>query len=311
MGWSCHTVSHGRGMSSCGCVAMYPSNKSSVVLWLLPVAYVCAINQIAASRRRNPSATTSAKTEYQAVHQLDPAGYRPQSYDQHGYTNQGYGHQFEPLKQPFIDTTPLQTKSPKGVSFFFGIALGVVAVIMWCVTVMTLIFHWQSPTTANQRTESYLQDLRVTADPSVLGDLPTECVNFITSTNLQSTGIYSQSFDRLISAGFATLQFIIVSSAAFTIGWRVLRRSPNASVDSFKSCLQSTIIALVIAVIGTAIYIGIMTWQKHSVNYSYTTNITTTGGCTFAFIQMDGALGYWDVPYELGFRIGMSVLGAA
>jgi hypothetical protein len=262
-------------------------------------------------RRIRSSVTDSSTTEYRPLHQLDQSGYFPPAYQQQGYTNQGHDQKFEPLKQPLMTTTPLQTKTRKGASFFIGIALAILAVLMWCITAFTLVFHWRSPSTGGERAETYLQDPRVTADPSVLGSLPSSCVDFLKSTNLQSLGMYSESFEQLLSAGLATLQFIIVSLAAAAICWRVFRRIPTASTENFKSCLTSTITALVIAIVGTALYIGINSWQKHSVSYSYTTDTATTGGCTFAFVEMDGTLGYWDVPYELGFRIGMSALGAA
>jgi heme/copper-type cytochrome/quinol oxidase subunit 2 len=262
-------------------------------------------------RRIRRSTVVSTKTEYQPLHQLDQSGYFPPAYQQQGYTQQGHEQRFEPLKQPLITTTPLQTTTRKRASFFIGIALGTVAVIMWFVTAFTLVFHWRLPSTGNQRTETYLQDPRVTADPSVLGALPSSCVDYLKSTSLQGQGMYSESFDQLLSAGIATLQFIIVSLAAVTICWRVFRKNPSASTENFKNCLSSTLTSLVIAIVGTALYIGINSWQKHSVSYSYTTNTATTGGCTFAFVEMDGTLGYWDVSYELGFRIGMSALGAA
>ncbi|KAH8664981.1 hypothetical protein BGZ60DRAFT_565165 [Tricladium varicosporioides] len=288
---------------------------TSVVLWLLPVAYIYVIHAIwPVTKVAN---IVSTKAAYQPVAQRDLHG--QQTHEYINYDNQqAYGHgppgyvqdNDSMLKQSTANTTTAKTQRP--ASFIVGILLGLISVIMWGITLATIVYHFQFAGVNNQRTETYLQDPRTTSDPSILGSLPTACVNFLKGYSLQEHGMFWSPFNQLFSAGITAVQFLIVSLAVIKIAWKRFKGGAISKLGGVVDCMVATLTALILAVLATAIYIGVVAGaQKKSVSFSFTTNTNTTGGCTFGFVEMDSTFGYWEVPYELGFRIAMSALGAA
>ncbi|KAH8799894.1 hypothetical protein F5882DRAFT_394038 [Hyaloscypha sp. PMI_1271] len=60
-----------------------------------------------------------------------------------------------------------------------------------------------------------------------------------------------------------------------------------------------------------AFAVGMLIVKEKGAVLRFTNDPGVTGGCTFAFLGMKREVGYWDVPYEFGFRVAMSFFGAA
>lgn len=79
-----------------------------------------------------------------------------------------------------------------------------------------------------------------------------------------------------------------------------------------KLSAYATLVTLGVPTLFTGIWIVIkVTVGSQDVVLRYTNDVTQTGGCTFAMVNMDKKWGYWDVQYELPYRIVMSLFGAA
>lgn len=73
-----------------------------------------------------------------------------------------------------------------------------------------------------------------------------------------------------------------------------------------------TLVLLLIPAFAVGIDIATKVLQDGQViDVRFTNDLSVTGGCTFAYVNMNKRYGYWDVEVERGFRIVMSLLGAS
>jgi hypothetical protein len=79
-----------------------------------------------------------------------------------------------------------------------------------------------------------------------------------------------------------------------------------------RTSASATLATLGLPALVTGVWVlSKVVFGSEDVTLYYTKDLTATGGCTFGVVNMNKRWGYWDVQYELGFRIAMSVLGAA
>jgi heme/copper-type cytochrome/quinol oxidase subunit 2 len=251
------------------------------------------ISGISGARRAGLNFPTSS--EYQPVHQVE-AGTQPTS------------------KEAASNQHAVHRKSTK--SIVGTVILGLICFVQWCMTFAVVTYHFRKPTSPSSRSQEYLLNATVQADPHTIGQIPTQCVNWLKSADLVRMGLFSQYGDQIFSATLTVILFIITTVAGLWMIFIMAMQRANGPVQTtsrvLKICKYTVVLALVIGVVVTVLYAGITVGsKKHYVSFRYTNNPGVTGGCSFAFVSMDKEWGYWDVQDELAFRIAMSVFGAS
>jgi hypothetical protein len=265
-------------------------------MWLLPFAYASLVSSISDARRNVEGVTQfPMASQYQPVHQIEEAPH-PTS------------------KEAVSGNSSIPRKSSKPT--FAMITLGLVCFIEWCMTFATVVYHFQKPTSPSSRSQEYLLNSTVGADPTTIGSVPQQCVDWLESADLVRMGLFSQYGDQLFSATLAAALFFgtTVAGLGMVLSMAMPRTNGTAQTASriLTLCTSTAVLALVVGVICNVLYDGItLGSKKRYVNLRYTNNPSITGGCSFAFVGMDKRFGYWDVQDELAFRIVMSVLGAS
>ena len=269
---------------------MNQTNYCSPVLWLLPVAYTAVFYSRGSARS---TATIS-------------------------YTSVAYGKSqpYDPMtkQQPTVTTTTTGSRGSQCTSYISTAIYGLLTIVMWCMSLAFTFYHWKAPTNLTSRTWAYLELEQARTDPTILGNIPPECATYLKRANISSLGIFDQSFDLALSAGLSTVAFIAACIAMLSRVQKWCGKDLNTQrtcKEIILACMVGTIVALTLGLIATATYVGVTSGQNKHVELRYTNNLETTGGCTFAFVNMDKQWGYWDVKNELGFRVVTSLFGAA
>lgn len=293
---------------------------TDVVLWLLPLNYIFVAHQmrIAQSGLDEPYAGASqqmAAMRAKSSTRLSFADRGLSNADDKAYF---YGSQYNAgsnrypsLRYSFTKPTSRSKFAmiPRGATVWMWI---IVTCAMWGLSVVNVILHWKwawAPGTAFART--YVINPTAIQDPRTIGNMPMSCLNYLQSGALQQTSFFNQNTDQLMFSLIITLQLFISSAVltAVVIG----RREPfdRAYLLLYVSA-ASTIALLLLPAIAVGIELGVkIALKKQVISLRFTNNLQVTGGCTFAFVNMNKRFGYWDVDYERGFRIVMSFLGAS
>jgi hypothetical protein len=250
----------------------------SPILWLLPFAYVW----ISSATNSSPYENTYMNNNRRAYSKSPFAGRDTPSTSSH--TNER------------IPPT--------------GKLLGLISFLMLALTIFSIFEHFRSAT-STLRSVPYSLPSSVSRNITTLGsDLPESCGDFLTKTDLVSSGLFNQSADQHLSAGLQLFAFLMALSVVVT---QFIRRRSHHQ-DSENRCLKDCAFVVSVALIGcmlaSAMYVGLSVGKKHrEVEVRYTTDVTKTGGCTWAWVAMDKRWGYWDVKEGLGWRLGLAMLG--
>jgi hypothetical protein len=293
---------------------------TDVVLWLLPLNYIFLSHQmrLAQNGLDEPYAGASqqmAAMRAQASTRLSFADRGLLNADDKAYF---YGSQYSAGSNRYPSLRYSAPKPapklkfpmvPRGATVWMWI---IVTFAMWGLSMTNVILHWKwawAPGTAFART--YVVNPTAIQDPTTIGNMPTTCLNYLRSGALQQTTFLNQNTDQLMFSLILSLQFLFSSFvlAAIFLG----RREPfdRAYLLLYISAAAS-ILLLLLPAIAVGIDLGVkVALKKRVISLRFTNNLQVTGGCTFAYVNMNKRFGYWDVDYERGFRIVMSFLGAS
>lgn len=185
------------------------------------------------------------------------------------------------------------------------------------------------------------------ASPQSIGNMPVSCLDFVSSGALllgEGAAFFAKpSEDLPIFSILTTLQFIL-STLTVLVGVYLLfiRRRTRPVYPQFvstspyaaaafahdeqlaqASASQRTKTLLLVSAGMTAFLLLLPAFALGMdivakvdrggarVALIFTNDLKRTGGCTFAYVDMDKRAGYWDVPVGLGERVVMSLLGVA
>jgi hypothetical protein len=266
----------------------------NVLLWLLPFTYIFIIYLAAQEQSTSP---------------------------QYTYTPTPQGIQFQTPDHPehkFQSTTEVQALSHSQLKAWNNIptrwkviliSAAIGTILLFTFSLATTIKHWQfrwtSPTTALDK-QTYIPTPEAISKPSAVGQLPDACLAYLTSGKLQNTEFFRQDIERKAFAVITTLQFVFSLSSLSAI---FLGNKNHFSRSSRVLIISATITCLALLI--PAFAVGMVIVKEKGAVLRFTNDLEVTGSCTFAFLAMKREVGYWDVPYELGFRIAMSFFGAA
>jgi hypothetical protein len=186
---------------------------------------------------------------------------------------------------------------------------------MWFLSFVVTILHWKwsyGPV-GSSLTRTYPPISAALSDPQTVGNMPVTCLKFLQSGILESnTNFFDQSTDQIIFALITTLQFV---ASSLVLIYMYFRRHDEPFDLAYRVLYASAAVTLIMLLI-PAFAIGIEIATKvlqdgQIINIRFTNDLSVTGGCTFAFVNMNKQFGYWDVAVERGVRIFMSFLGAA
>ena len=266
----------------------------NVLLWLLPFTYVF-ITLLAAQEQ---------STSRQYIYTPTPQGLEFQTADHPE-------HKIQPATE--VQALSLtQMKAWNGIPTRSKVTLisSILATILLLTfSLATTIEHWQfrwaSPSTALDK-QTYIPIPDAVSNPSTLGQLPDTCLAYLTSDTLQHTEFFHQDSERKAFAVITALQLVfslLSLSAIFRGNKMTLSRSSQVLITNAAiTCLGLFI---------PAFAVGMLIVKEKGAVLRFTNDPGVTGGCTFAFLGMKREVGYWDVPYEFGFRVAMSFFGAA
>jgi hypothetical protein len=191
----------------------------------------------------------------------------------------------------------------------------------------------------------YSQITTSLTNPTQIGNMPVSCLSFLSGGNLllqEGGGFFAEPAEDLPAfAILATLQFVLGTATVLAaIYWLFLRRQSRPMYPQFVSSspyaaaafahdeqlaqalswtrtktlllLSCGMTLFFLLVPAFALGMEIVAKVKSGrVGLRFTNDLAVTGGCTFAFVDMDKRGGYWDVSTELGERIVMAFLGVA
>jgi hypothetical protein len=302
---------------------------TNVLLWLLPLNYVTLASQLQAARR-------------DAIYEEPYAGANVQfaqlrSNGQIEFTNNAFPPVLRGPETPgFMDKkgvvqarssfpTPtsrsggfpsiagdLSTREKHGLTTWLAV---LAAAGMWFFSFVVTILHWKwsyGPV-GSGLTRTYPPISTALSEPQTVGNMPVSCLKYLQSGALvNNTNFFDQPTDQIIFALITTLQFI---ASCLVLVFVYLRRHDEPFDRANRILYASaavTLIMLLIPALAVGIDVATQVLQDgHVINVRFTNDLNTTGGCTFAFVNMNKHYGYWDVALEKGFRIIMSFLGAS
>lgn len=284
----------------------------NVLLWLLPLNYVYLSSQL----------RTSQRVQYEepyagANQQLAQLRAQQNKSNQMSFMDQGLRSDFKSPGTLGSGTFPslrtslpsdLRNRSTRGASVWIWI---IITAVMWFFSFVAMILHWKwafAPGTIFART--YEEIPVALLDPRTIATMPVTCLRYLQSGALAQNDFMTNNTDQLMFSLITTFQFLLSSAvlAAVFLG----RREPfdRAYLVLYISAAVTLAMILIPAfAVGIDIVAKVLK-QKRVISVRFTNDLTVTGGCTFAFVNMNKRLGYWDVPVERGFRIVMSFLGA-
>ena len=223
--------------------------------------------------------------------------------------------QERPLQMVFAGSHTPQAK-PKSTFFWTSIIAAVFTVLQWILTMLSVVNHWKFSLGSNQ-TQTYYEAPNAVSNPSLIAPgMPQACLNWLKGNNVNTIGLLKMDYDARLSVLVTTIQFALCTLAFVQ---HVYKHFKNKGWDKYmrtysmlKISAAATLASLGIAALVTGVSILVtVVLKSEDVHMSYTNNLNVTGGCTFATVNMNKRWGYWDVEYELPYRVAMAVLGAA
>lgn len=302
---------------------------TNVLLWLLPLNYVTLASQLQAARREaiyeEPYA--GANVQFAQLRSNGQIEFTSDAFppvlrgpDTPGFVDKKGAMQ---TRSSFPSATPrsggfpsiagdITTGESRGMTTWISI---LAAAGMWFLSFVVTILHWKWSygSVGSSLTRTYPPISTALSQPQSVGNMPVACLKYLQSETLvNSTNFFDQPTDQIIFALITTLQFI---ASSLVLVYVYIRRHDEAFDRSYRIlyCSASvTLIMLLIPALAVGIDIATQVLQDGQViNVRFTNDLNITGGCTFAFVNMNKRFGYWDVTLEKGFRIIMSFLGAS
>lgn len=285
----------------------------NVLLWLLPLNYIYLSSQL-----RSPQKNKYQYEEPYAGASQQLAQLRAQQLNQVSFTDQSLRSN---LKSPGTfrssDFNSLRTSLPsemrnrntRGATVWIWI---IITAVMWFFSFVAMILHWKWAFAAGTSfTRTYSEIPTALLDPRTVGNMPVPCLQYLQSGALARSEFMINNTDQLLFSLLTTFQFLISTGVLLTVFYG--RREPfdRAYLVLYISAAV-TVVMLVIPAFASGIDIAAKVLvQNKVISLRFTNDLSVTGGCTFAFVNMGKRLGYWDVATERGFRIVMAFLGAA
>lgn len=270
--------------------------ENSVVLWLLPFNYLWLAQQLISGKPETFSRDPPSHTEY--FGSKEPATVREQL-----------------LHQDAVSEGARTQK--KSRLFWVPVAIAILISVQWIMTLASVIYHCLYRIGNNQRTRTYFEVPNAVTNPSSIAlGMPPACLDWLKSVNVEDTGLLKLDYDQMTAVIITTLQFGVCTIACVErIRKHFQKRRLNTykhNISTLKITAAASLASLGIAALFTGFWIlGTVVLKGRNANMRYTNDLNTTGGCTFAMVGMNKRWGYWNVEYELAFRIIMSALGAS
>lgn len=222
-----------------------------------------------------------------------------------------YGQAVDYSKVPHVEeTNATHPTSGRTRWFFVSLLFAAITGFMWILSLVVVGLHFKYAWFDSKHTHpTYVEVAKAVSDPSLIArGVPEACINWAKSfPNTIAWDLLDLRIVQVVQVLIVAIQFIMCTVVVvFKQGGR------HHILGKLKLSALAGFLALVLPAIGTGFWIlGTVTFGRQDEWMTYTNNLTTTGGCTFAAVAMSRQWGYWDVEYERGFRIVMSVLGAA
>lgn len=284
------------------------ADPTSVVLWLVPFNYIWLIRLFDKGR-----ASISAH-DARATKLINLNGKVPE------YV--GVKEQSECAQQPLMSQPEgcktarkrLLERMPK--LFWTSVIIAVIALLQWCLSLASLIIHWEFTWSSNPRTQTYFEIPRAIENPATIGRMPEACLDWLKSGGVQKSRLVDIEIEQFIFCLIFTIQFIACSTLivptvrAFLGPTRRVQYAPiyrmvEATATMGMACLGLPALATGAWILGKVVF------GTSDITLRYTNDLNVTGGCTFGIVNMDKRWGYWDVEYERPLRLVMSGFGAA
>ncbi|KAF2664581.1 hypothetical protein BT63DRAFT_429345 [Microthyrium microscopicum] len=285
----------------------------NVLLWLLPLNYVYLFSQLQSSRSAYFEEPYAGAAQQMAL-------YRSQQTGQFSFVDQGLQKEYK-IKSPDSYDAPSNTfrgfsipgerqnRSAKGAGVWTWI---IITAVMWFFSFVAMILHWRWKFDAGTAfSHTYLEIETALLDPRTVATMPLTCLRFLQTDTLANNDFMTMSTDQLMFSLITTFQFLV--STAVLVAVFIGRREPfdRAYLVLWISGIVTVVMLLIPAFATGLTIVTKVLKQKQVISMRFTNDLAVTGGCTFAFVNMNKRLGYWNVPFELGFRIAMSFLGAS
>ncbi len=228
-----------------------------------------------------------------------------------------YGHPIDSHKEPHIVEANAQVmptgNETRGSKSFYWIALlfAGIAGLTWLLSLIVTVLHFKFNWSSQNTHPTYIEASNSVLDPSSIAQgIPQTCVSWIQSFPLTvSKDLLSVGWLQTLQAAIVGFQFVVSS---LLIGQSLRKMKDHTTFSKLKVSILATTTVLAIPAIATGFWIlGSVKLGKQDEMLIYTDNFNTTGGCTFASVNMNRQWGYWDVDSQRGFRIAMSLLGVA
>jgi len=303
---------------------------TNTLLWLIPLNYVFLAKHLHEARKEKSYEEPYAGANLQFV-QLRPDG-------QVDFTNMifpstlnGPASPIRPVKETpqevLRSSFPTATRSSGGFSSIMndlptresrGLTtwLTIVATAgLWFLSFVYIILHWKWSygSADGSLARTYPPTTTALTDPQTIGNMPLTCLAYLQSNSLATqTTFFKQTSYQLAFALVGTLQFLFSMAV---LGYAYWRRGDEPFDRSYRVLYASsavTIVLLLIPAFATGVVVGAQMLQHgNDISLRFTNDLNVTGGCTFAFVNMNKRFGYWDVDLNQTSRIILSFLGAA
>jgi hypothetical protein len=200
------------------------------------------------------------------------------------------------------------TAQKKSVLHWISVGFGVITIVQWGMSLTIVGLHFRYSWMDKLSHPTYVEISRAARYPSSVAVMPQTCLTWLQqSTGLIGSEILDLHMEQVIHTLIVALQFVMCTVVVvFRQGGR------HRILGKLKLSALATLVTLVFPALGTGFWIlGTVTFGNQDTWMTYTSNLTTTGGCTFGAVAMNRRWGYWDVQYERPYRIAMSALGVA
>jgi hypothetical protein len=198
----------------------------------------------------------------------------------------------------------------------------VAAGLCWLQALVHVVLHWKwrySPGTSFAR--PYMPSSAALTDPASVGDMPLRCLEFLAggalanATSAGGASFFALDADMAAQGTVATLQFLVACAVPPLIWWSA-RRLRLTDFDRARRLLSASALVTLLMLLVPAIALGADIAAKAaagqpSVSLRFTNDLEATGGCTFAFLNMNKRAGYFDVAAGRAGRVVLALLGVA
>ncbi|KAJ8115238.1 hypothetical protein OPT61_g3065 [Boeremia exigua] len=272
----------------------------SVIAWLVPFNYIWLTRLIVSKVKDDTSNTQPGTVETIQVQQFEEQG-------QPLYANyRDLGPQNKQMDPRAISVNnPIERRSKL---HWISMTFLILTIAQWCLSLSVVALHFRYSWLDKDNHPTYLEAPRAISDPSSVADMPQSCLAWLQqSSSLIASELLDMHLVQVLFCLINAFQFIVC-----TVVVLVSSRGRYRVLGKLKISAWASLLSLGLPALGTGIWIiAKVVFGDQDTWITYTQNLNTTGGCTFAAVTMDRQWGYWDVQYGLPLRIGMSALGVA